>query len=1465
MKRTLTYLILTALLLSVVVPAMLAGAEGGSGEPPAKTPLPAITSLSQDSFEYNGSARKPKVTIEGLAEDIDFTVSYARNTNAGSGENGPAAIATGIGNYEGTQTKSFTITPANLPAIDAIGNQTYAPGGVRPSVTFGGQALTSDDVTISYSNNTSATTEAKVTAVGKGNYEGEQTKLFTITPANLPAIDAIGNQTYAPGGVRPSVTFGGQALTSDDVTVSYTDNTSVTTEAKVTAVGQGNYQGTQTAIFTIVPAPLPAISTISPDAFDYDGNAKEPTVAINGLVEGTDFSVGFERNINAGSGSTGPVAIATAKEKSNYTGSSQKSFTINPIALPDIVSIASQKYTSEQIKPVPTFSDPKIMEDDITVTYGANRNVGQGTVSVTGKRNYTGTKTATFDITSRALPAIANIDPQTYTGAALKPAVTMVFGMDNPLVEGRDYDLSYENNELVGTNTAKVKAVGKGNYTGEQTKPFTILPAELPDIKPVSAVEYNGLPHRPDVEMSNVHTGRLVKDTDYKLSYKKNTNKGTATITVEGLGNYAGTKTTTFEITAKLVDPPAFTASFVFDGKAHKPVTSPASSEYQLSGDLEKTDVLKAGYTAIAKLADPENTAWNAPGEGIKDYVMKWAITPIALPTPADVAEQVYTSEAITPPVVMSNTASGTLVLDRDYKTIYSKNLNVGLATIAITGINNYEGSKLNVGFKIVPAALPAIEKMASLVYTGDKLTPPVTMNFGKDKPLQVERDYSLAYVDNLNVGTATVTATGMKNYKDTSKQTFAITPAELPQIAPLPAVDFNGKAHTPDVVMSNKFTGPLVKDKDYTLSYKENTNAGTATITVTGIGNYQNSKEVTFVINPIDMPEITAIPDQSYTGAALEPAILMKDEASGDLVKDRDFTVKYAQNTDGAMINSEEIKKPLATVTGIGNYKGVKTIEFVIVDTKAPVFNSSEAKMANATLRISGRDDWGLKSVRVIRNGTVLTEENYSSASPRVLSYDYEVLFMIPGSYQVFATDLYNHTVNLYNTSGKEEDLLTAGRYYGDTDNDGLTDVFEVSIDTDPKNPDTDGDGLTDGEEHLKYHTNPLQSDTDGDGISDGDEIKTNYFDPNRYDTDLDGISDTVEAIVRDSVAANEHKSSLALELLLNANRAALKPAMSADELQKALADLDEFKLIGALNNPYTAAAERTKVQFSPVDGQGKRVVQGIVGPETMLVKLNPQGEQLAVFQHTLLKFTANEKGRFGMSDALNLNLLTDKNGAAVLSLSDAAKADKDVALVMSDRNGTLLLLASWNAAEQKTDSDLILVDTANMKAYQVPNSTGASRFDVAPGGSKAAYLLNGELYLIDLKGTNLEKLSHQATLLGFTENDQLIIGLSGGKATIVQDDKTTATVDFTGVVYVEQPTNNYRNAILVKDGIETAFAFTTGVSISGDGRVVMRALPSAPGAETVRPAFNSVRLFDNRDPLQRKVKSTLMNGILN
>ena len=81
-----------------------------------------------------------------------------------------------------------------------------------------------------------------------------------------------------------------------------------------------------------------------------------------------------------------------------------------------------------------------------------------------------------------------------------------------------------------------------------------------------------------------------------------------------------------------------------------------------------------------------------------------------------------------------------------------------------------------------------------------------------------------------------------------------------------------------------------------------------------------------------------------------------------------------------------------------------------------------------------------------------------------------------------------------------------------GDGDSDGLSNLQEQTLATDPTKDDGDGDGLKDGDEIKTYKSDPNRRDTDGDGIADGTEVNTLKTDPTKVDSDGDGTSDPRE-----------------------------------------------------------------------------------------------------------------------------------------------------------------------------------------------------------------------------------------------------------------------------------------------------------------------------------------------------------------
>lgn len=133
---------------------------------------------------FNGQALSPSVTVKlgdrTLKSGTDYAVTYSDNQHAGTAK----VTVTGKGNYAGTASGTFTISPANISeASISVAAQNYTGSQLTPvpTVTLDGKSLESGtDFTTSYSNNVKVGT-ANITVTGKGDYTGSATSTFKIT------------------------------------------------------------------------------------------------------------------------------------------------------------------------------------------------------------------------------------------------------------------------------------------------------------------------------------------------------------------------------------------------------------------------------------------------------------------------------------------------------------------------------------------------------------------------------------------------------------------------------------------------------------------------------------------------------------------------------------------------------------------------------------------------------------------------------------------------------------------------------------------------------------------------------------------------------------------------------------------------------------------------------------------------------------------------------------------------------------------------------------------------------------------------------------------------------------------------------------------------------------------------------------------------------------------------------------
>ena len=296
------------------------------------------------------------------------------------------------------------------------------------TVTFGGKVLQAGkDYTISYRNNLNVGVTT-VIATGMGDYTGYTSKNFTITKRAMAGgtVSVTSSVSFTGSNITPSVTVkvAGRTLTNGtDYTVSYSNNKNVGT-SNVYVYGKGNYSGSLSAKFDIVPAK----QQIQKLETKYKG------FYIDWAQKGSATGYDVEYSVNAN------MSGAVSK---HLTANKPDTLTVSGLAGDKVYYVRVRSYTNVNGK----------------VYYGAWSDIKS-------------IKTANNDITKAT---VSGISTKAFTGKAIKQNVTVKVG-NTVLKNGTDYTVSYSNNKKVGKATVKI--TGKGKYGGVITKTFKINPAK---------------------------------------------------------------------------------------------------------------------------------------------------------------------------------------------------------------------------------------------------------------------------------------------------------------------------------------------------------------------------------------------------------------------------------------------------------------------------------------------------------------------------------------------------------------------------------------------------------------------------------------------------------------------------------------------------------------------------------------------------------------------------------------------------------------------------------------------------------------------------------------------------------------------------------------------------------------------------------------------------------------------------
>ena len=482
-------------------------------------------------------------------------------------------------------------------------------------------------------------------------------------------------------------------------------------------------------------------STITISDQVYTGSEIKPTpvLTFNGknLTAGKDYKVtSYSDNINTDYGELRIEGMG------NFKDATIRSFKI----LPADISKASFNYTKVVYKRYYKWEGFTVKYNSVTLKegtdYTATLQSADGltaTWKVTGKGNFLGEKTVTqtllpLDLNDFVADAYVS-GSYTYTGSSIKPASVSFYTSEgtNPRLEANvDYKLTYGTNINAGQGTVTVAGIGK--YKGSMTVNFTINKRSISstEIADIAQQIYTGSPITPDVNIT--YNGKtLVKDKDYTLTYSKNTAAGTATIRIDGIGNFYSYQTKTFKIVeihdVSVADIPDIVCDY---GKRPTPIPEVTidgkkgvlGTDYTISWDFGSEPACKA-YVYIRVTKETIT----------KPFALKYDIASV---TVSDISDVIATGSAMEPEVTI---IAGTTVLTegKHYTLSYSDNISEGTGIVTITGINNFTGSR-EVSFTILaptstPTQQPTETPTATPTASPEETATPVPTEGPSDNP----------------------------------------------------------------------------------------------------------------------------------------------------------------------------------------------------------------------------------------------------------------------------------------------------------------------------------------------------------------------------------------------------------------------------------------------------------------------------------------------------------------------------------------------------------------------------------------------------------------------------------------------------------------------------------------------------------------------------------------------------------
>ena len=773
-----------------------------------------ITVTKPENSKYDGEEHKNKPTVTDtktgkvLVEDMDYTLAYSKDvTNAGK----VTVTIKGIGNYSGETTTNYQITKRNVTLTSGSASRVYNK-----------EALTNGEVTVSgegFAKDEGAT----YTVTGSQTEVGESKNTFTYelksnTKAsnyNIKKVEGDLRVTAEDGevvvtitGHSDSVEYDGNEKTVSGYDVAITEGSKYTT-SDFTFNGNAEAKGTEAGTYHM---------NLSAEQFtNVNGNYKNVRFVVNdGSLTITPKSINPDDEKNG--------ITVTNPENSIYDGNEH----INGLTVTD------SKLNTTLVEGT-----------DYTLTYSGDLiNVGTVTITIKGIGNYTGEFTKTYQILPREYTVTTNTDSKVYDGNPLTAGGTV-----NNLVKDETVNLTMTGSQTdVGTsdNTYELNWTGsakESNYKHgkDSIGTLTVTAKSInPDDEKTGITvtdpkdsKYDGEEHRNKPTVTDTKTKATLKEgTDYELSYSEDvTNAGTVTVTVTGIGNYEGSFEVTYEIT-----------------KRHVTLTS-ADDEKVYDGSALTNDTVTVGGDKFAK---KEGATYNVTGMQIEKGSSKNTFTYTLNEGTLAGNYDIETFEGTLKVTAFENEVVVTIKGNKDTVT-YDGNPH-SVEGYVITDISNKLYKAEYIGVKGYARAEGTAAGTYKMNLTAQQFS---NTSASFDKVTFKVEDGALT------INPKSITPDG-PDTPDEKKTGITVTkPSDS---------KYDGEEHkNKPTVTDTKTNRTLVEGTDYTLAYSEDViNAGTVTVTVKGIGNYEGSFEVTYEITKRNVTLTSGSASKVYDKTAL-------------------------------------------------------------------------------------------------------------------------------------------------------------------------------------------------------------------------------------------------------------------------------------------------------------------------------------------------------------------------------------------------------------------------------------------------------------------------------------------------------------------------------------------------------------------------------------------------------------------